>query len=175
MISCKTSRVETSKDQIVSIFEKEIELFITDDTIFLKEEYDNEFIKSFLKELPVSSSARSFKDEEIVKLLKPNEIDYLISQLNSVKLPLKKHLEGNDKIKFLKNLRGDSTRNGLEIAKQYTRNKMIFSSPVITSTEDYALIYVSKGMEDAMSSSINVYKNVEGKWIFYTQLFNAIE
>ena len=176
VVSCKSSRVVRSTDELNSIINKEINFFETSDTIFVKQGYENAFLISFLEEFNVSFTTNSLKDEEIKNMLTPSEIAYLKKQLKKNELPLEKFLQGHDKIKLLKpEPKGEGSKNGLQIAQEYTRNKIVFSSPIMTSTKDYALIFVSKGMEDAMSSSIHVYKKIGGQWKYYTRIYDAIE
>ena len=176
LISCKPSRVETSTGELASILNNEINQIHRTDIILVKENFDNEFLRSFLEEFDTSFQPNSTKDEEIKDVLTTNEIAHLIKQLQGEKLPLQNYLKGHDRIKFLKTeTKGEIHKDGLQVAQEYTQTRIIFSLPVISSTKDYALIYISIGVEDSMSSSIHVYKKMSGEWKFYTQIYDAIE
>lgn len=175
-ISCKTSKVETSSGELASILNNEINLLQPTDTILVKENFDNDFLRYFLEEFDASIQPNSARGEEIKNMLTTNEIAHLIKQLSGKTLPLQNYLNGHDKIKLARTeTKGEGHKDGLQVAQEYTQTKIVFSSPVISSTKDYALIYVSKGVEDAMSSSIHVYKKMNGEWKFYTQIYDAIE
>tara|TARA_R100000935_G_scaffold54300_1_gene82991 strand:- start:146 stop:727 length:582 start_codon:yes stop_codon:yes gene_type:complete len=183
LFSCKVSKTEDPKDQLFSIIENEIQLFDTNDSIFVQNQFQNHFLKSVLQDPPPMDLFQIFSPEEMKEVFKPFEIKYLLKQLENSNLSLEQHQENRKgknlipiyplppKPEKLEN----GTYNGLEIVRNFSRNKIIFSAPVITSTKEYALIYVVKGTESAMSSSINVYKNIEGRWEYYTKLYDAME
>jgi len=183
LFSCKVSKTEDPKDQLFSIIDNEIQLFDTNDSIFIQNQFQNQFLESFLQDLPSTDYFNKFSAEEMKEIFNPSEVQYLLQQLENSNLSLEQHQENRKgknlipiyplppKPEKLEN----GTYNGLEIVRNFSRNKIIFSAPVITSTKEYALIYVVKGTESAMSSSINVYKNIEGRWEYYTKLYGAIE
>jgi len=183
LFSCKVSKTEDPKDQLFSIIENEIQLFDTNDSIFIQNQFQNQFLKSFLQDLPSTDYFNKFSAEEMKEIFNPSEVQYLLQQLENSNLSLEQHQE-NRKGKNLIPVyplppKPEKLENGtydsLEFVRNLSRNKIIFSAPVITSTNEYALIYVVKGTEGAMSSSINVYKNSEGRWEYYTKLYGTIE
>jgi len=175
--SCKSSKIGLSKKEEISIFENEIRSFELQDSVLIKKELYNDFIKSFLQE--PNSSNFPFSREELKKIINPNEVNFLIQQLDRQDFPLEIYIKYQNfknsppvktytKRVYAKN----EVRDGVESVVSYHKKRIIFSNPIITQTGDYALIYVTRGTYDSMSSTIRVYKQVKGAWTLFSSLYD---
>jgi hypothetical protein len=77
----------------------------------------------------------------------------------------------NNTLKEKENVGND----GLKSANYFTKKRLFLSKPVFTSNGNYSLIAFSYGAINSASGGVHVYKKINGKWKFYTELNGWIE
>lgn len=185
LISCVTHAPvvsTTANPAVAQILDEEINRFENAGVIHIESTYYNPHIKGFLT--AYNNGDRMATDQlrnvltaaEINEILNPDELGYLIDQLNDPqKLPTTRAMTTRKVILEDLHSRGEKNIRNNQRLLNIEKDRMIISTPVFTSDKEFAIIDVSKGKLHAMYTTINLYKMEDGKYVFYKTLLGYME
>ena len=183
--SCGTTTPVTDKidNAVNQIIDEEVRKFSDATIIHIESNYYNHNFKGILTaydngdRLAKMQLNNSLTEAEIKDLLNPEQIDWLLQQLEQAeKIPYTQFM-GNKKV-VLEDLTIKKDRNYGQSAqrlKELDKDRMIISTPVFTRDREYAFVDVSKGRLNEMYTTINLYQKSGDQYVFYKTLFGYME
>lgn len=184
-ISCGTTTQVTDKNDnaVNQIIDEEVRKFSDAGIIHIESNFYNHNFKGILTaydngdRLAKMQLNNSLTEAEIKDLLNPEQIDWLLQQLEQAeKIPYTQFM-GNKKV-VLEDLTIKKDRNYGQSAqrlKELDKDRMIISTPVFTRDREYAFVDVSKGRLNEMYTTINLYQKSGDQYVFYKTLFGYME
>ena len=185
LISCGTTTPVTDKNDnaVNQIIDEEVRKFSDAGIIHIESNFYNHNFKGILTaydngdRLAKMQLNNSLTEAEIKDLLNPEQIDWLLQQLEQAeKIPYTQFM-GNKKV-VLEDLTIKKDRNYGQSAqrlKELDKDRMIISTPVFTRDREYAFVDVSKGRLNEMYTTINLYQKSGDQYVFYKTLFGYME
>ncbi|QED38282.1 hypothetical protein FK178_11405 [Antarcticibacterium arcticum] len=184
-VSCGTTtpvidRNDPAENQIV---DEEVRKFSDAGIIHIESNFYNHNFKGILKaynngdRLAKMQLNNSLTEAEIKELLNPDQIEWLLQQLEQVDKVPYTPLMASKKV-VLEDLTIKKDRNygqSNQRLKELDKDRMIISTPVFTRNREYAFVDVSKGRLNGMYTTINLYQKSGDKFVFYKTLFGYME
>ncbi len=185
VISCGTTTpvIDQNDPAINQIVDEEVKKFSAAGIIHIESNYYNHNFKGILRaydngdRLAKMQLNNSLTEAEIRDLLNPEQIEWLLQQLEQVEKVPYTPLMASKKV-ILEDLTIKKDRNygqSTQRLKELDKDRMIISTPIFTRNREYAFVDVSKGRLNGMYTTINLYQKSGDQYVFYKTLFGYME
>ena len=185
IISCGTTTpiIDQNDLAVNQIVDEEVKKFSDAGVIHIESNYYNHNFKGILSaynngdRLAKMQLNNSLTESEIKELLNPEQIEYLLQQLEQgEKVPFTPLMASRKVI--LEDLTIKKDRHygqSNQRLKELDKDRMIISTPIFTRNKEYAFVDVSKGRLNGMYTTINLYQKIGDQYVFYKTLFGYME
>lgn len=184
-VSCGTTSpiIDQKNPAENQIVDEEVRKFNDAGIIHIESNYYNHNFKGILNaynngdRLAKMQLNNSLTEAEIRELLNPDQIEWLLQQLEQVEKVPYTPLMASKKV-ILEDLTIKKDRNYGQSAqrlKELDKDRMIISTPIFSKNNEYAFVDVSKGRLNGMYTTINLYQKSGDQYVFYKTLFGYME
>ncbi len=184
-ISCGTTAptIDLNDPAENQIIDEEVRKFSDAGIIHIESNYYNHNFKGILNaynngdRLAKMQLNNSLTEAEIRELLNPDQIEWLLQQLEQGEKVPYTPLMASKKV-ILEDLTIKKDRNYGQSAqrlKELDKDRMIISTPIFSKNKEYAFVDVSKGRLNGMYTTINLYQKSGDQYVYYKTLFGYME